>query len=487
MHHLPGNESVVVTEGAMRAIAQRADRMMLGVITFGALGALGIGLVYGRLGTAAAWAAALLVLAVVAYAQGRGTQIARAMMVLCSVAMVVLHIQLSMGSIEYHFGVFVLLAFLLVYRDWRPVVGAAALFAVHHIAFDRLQLAGMPLYCLSEPDFGRILLHASYVVVQTAVEVGIAMRMRTDAFASAELEALCRPQADGQLSLDVRGLVVTTPTALALHAALQRLNDAVADVHSTAVRMSSASTQIAQGNHELSERTERTAAHLQEAAASVEQLDSVVRRSVQDAASARGLTAQAEQMAEQCGSVVGDVVSTMQDIQTGSRRISDILGLIDGIAFQTNLLALNAAVEAARAGEQGRGFAVVASEVRGLAGRSANAAHEVRALIATSLQQADRGTTLVAEAGRRMTTVVESARRASEVVSTISSAVQGQSSELSSVNASVTELDQMTQQNATLVEQAAASSASLTEQAMRLLRIVEGFTFRAQSTPLRLS
>ncbi len=464
---------------ALQAIGRRADLIVLGIVALGWVVALWVGFIHGRPGTAAAWGALLTGMGALAYWLAPGTLLSRLVMVFGGMGMVALHLQLSLGQAEFHFGVFVFLAFLLAYRDWRPVVFAALVIAVHHIAFDRLQLAGLPLYCLSEPDFARILVHAAFVVVQAAVEVLIAVRMRADAVESAELQQLCRPQADGQLSLDVRAMSVTSPAAMALRDALLRLNNAVADVHLAAESMSSASGEIAVGNQDLSQRTERTAAHLQEAAASMEQLGGMVHHSVQEAAAARTLATEASQMAERCGGVVSEVVSTMQGIQTSARRIADILGVIDGIAFQTNILALNAAVEAARAGEQGRGFAVVASEVRALASRSAGAAREVRTLIAESLQQADRGTSLVTDAGRSMEEVVGHARHVSQMVGTISTAVEGQAGDLNKVNSSVNQLDQMTQQNAALVEQSAAAASSLKQQAARLLQVVGGFKFHA--------
>jgi len=469
---------------ALQRIGRRADLIVLGIIALGFVVALWVGSIHGRPGTAAAWGALLTGLGAGAYWLAPGTLLSRLAIVFSGMGMVALHLQLSLGQPEFHFGVFVFLAFLLAYRDWRPVLFAALVIAVHHVAFDRLQLAGLPLYCLSEPDFARILVHAAFVVVQATVEVLIALRMRADAIESAELQQLCRPQADGQLSLDVRGMSFTSPTALALQGALLRLNSAVADVHLAAESMSSASGEIASGNHDLSQRTERTAAHLQEAAASMEQLGGMVSQSVQEAAAARDLATEASEMAERCGGVVSQVVSAMQGIQASSKRIADILGVIDGIAFQTNILALNAAVEAARAGDQGRGFAVVASEVRALASRSAGAAREVRTLIAESLQQADRGASLVVDAGRSMQEVVGHARNVSQRVGTISMAVEGQSGDLHKVNTSVSELDQMTQQNAALVEQSAAAATSLKQQAALLLQVVDGFQFGASAAAL---
>ncbi|MBB6557596.1 methyl-accepting chemotaxis protein [Acidovorax soli] len=470
---------------ALQRIGRRADLIVLGIVALGWVVALWVGLIHGRPGTAAAWGALLTGAGALAFWLAPGTLLSRLVIGFCGMAMVALHLQLSLGQPEFHFGVFVFLAFLLAYRDWRPVLFAALVIAVHHVAFDRLQLAGLPLYCLSEPDFARILVHAAFVVVQATVEVLIALRMRGDAIESAELQQLCRPQADGQLSLDVGRMSVSSPTAMALRDALLRLNNAVADVQLAAESMSSASGEIAVGNQDLSQRTERTAAHLQEAAASMEQLGGMVSQSVQEAVAARDLATEASEVAERCGGVVSQVVSTMQGIQASAKRIADIVGVIDGIAFQTNILALNAAVEAARAGEQGRGFAVVASEVRALASRSADAAREVRGLITESLQQADRGASLVVDAGRSMEEVVGHARDVSQRVGTISSAVEGQSGDLHKVNTSVNELDQMTQQNAALVEQSAAAAASLRQQAARLLQVVDGFQFAVPHTALR--
>ncbi|MDT0139014.1 methyl-accepting chemotaxis protein [Acidovorax sp. PRC11] len=457
---------------SLQAIGRRADGLLLATCALGAVVALWIGSVHGRAGTALVWSGALMALAVSAYLAARGSLLSRLALVTAGMGLVALHIQLSLGTTEMHFGAFVFLAFVLAYRDWRPVVYAALLIAVHHIAFDRLQLAGAPLYCLSEPDFGRILVHAAFVVVQTAAEVGIVLRTRADAIESAELQHLCRLQPDGQLSLDVSGVVVHSPAAQALQAALSRLNGVVSDVHQAAAG------EIATGNRDLSQRTERTASHLQDATASMGQLDGAVQHSVQEAIAARRLTQEATQLAEHCGGVVTEVVATVQDIHSSAGRIADIVGVIDGIAFQTNILALNAAVEAARAGEQGRGFAVVAGEVRSLAGRSAEAAREVRTLIAASVEKAERGSRLATDAGEHMQNVVDCTRRASAVVGAISTSVEGQSGELGRVNASVAELDHMTQQNAALVEESSAAATSLLEQAGRLKSVVDGFQFQ---------
>jgi methyl-accepting chemotaxis protein len=478
-------DSSLAVQSSLRDIGRRADTLMLATIALGWIVALAIGWVYGRMGTAALWGLLCILVSGAAWALSRGSTGCRLVMATVGMAMVALHIQLSMGMMEFHFGVFVYLALLLAYRDWRPVVCGAAVIAVHHIAFDRLQLFGLPLFCLSEPDFARILIHAAYVVVQTAAEVAIAVRTRADAVESAELRHLCQPQSDGQLALDVAQVRVTSASALALRDALMRLNNAVADVHAAAQEMSNTSSEIEGGNRNLSERTERTAAHLQEAAASVGLLGGVVQQSVEEASAARRLANEASDLAQQCGGVVSDVVSTMQGIHSSAQRIADIVGVIDSIAFQTNILALNAAVEAARAGEQGRGFAVVASEVRALAGRSAAAAKEVRGLINESLEQVNRGARLVTDAGQSMGNVVDRAQRVSQMVGAISTAVEGQSTDLGRVSASVNELDQMTQQNNALVEHSSAAALHLAQQAQRLTQVAGGFRFEA-STPAAL-
>ncbi|WP_088278417.1 methyl-accepting chemotaxis protein [Ideonella sp. A 288] len=261
----------------------------------------------------------------------------------------------------------------------------------------------------------------------------------------------------------------------ALQAMQAGLARTVSEVRQAADGVATASAQIAQGNQDLSGRTERQASVLQETAAAMDTLGSTVRQNADSAAQASRLADGASAVASRGGEVVGRVVETMRGIHDSSTRIADIIGVIDGIAFQTNILALNAAVEAARAGEQGRGFAVVAGEVRSLAQRSAQAAGEIKALIGTSVERVAQGTTLVDHAGVTMAEIVEAIQHVTDIVGTISHASAEQSTGLTQVAQSVTQMDHATQQNAALVEESAAAAESLSQQARALVQTVAVF------------
>ncbi len=283
--------------------------------------------------------------------------------------------------------------------------------------------------------------------------------------------------ADGNLTNDIRSTsrdeIGRMLTALAGMQA--RLADIVSGVRSNAESVATASGQIAQGNNDLSQRTEEQASALQQTAATMDELSSTVRNNADNARQANQLALGASNVATQGGEVVGQVVETMRGINESSRKIADIIGVIDGIAFQTNILALNAAVEAARAGEQGRGFAVVAGEVRTLAQRSAEAAKEIKALIVTSVERVELGTDQVDKAGATMTEIVGAIRRVSDIVGEISSASSEQATGVGQVSDAITQMDKVTQQNAALVEEGAAAAVSLRDQAAALVNSVAGF------------
>ncbi|MDH4390419.1 MAG: methyl-accepting chemotaxis protein [Aquabacterium sp.] len=315
------------------------------------------------------------------------------------------------------------------------------------------------------------------VVVGVLLALGISRRLFGQLGGEPALATrVARAVADGDLSTPIPVRAGDTSSLLAnLQAMQQALTATVAHVRQGSERVSLASSEIAQGNQDLSGRTEQQASALQQTAATMEQLGATVHTNAGNARLASELATGASSVAQRGGVVVGEVVETMRGINESSRRIADIIGTIDGIAFQTNILALNAAVEAARAGEQGRGFAVVAGEVRSLAQRSADAAREIKGLITASVERVEHGSALVGRAGTTMGEIVSAIQRVSEIVNAISTASSEQSNGVTQVGLAVTDLDRSTQQNAALVEQSAAAAESLRTQARLLVDAVAVF------------
>ncbi|MDG2518481.1 methyl-accepting chemotaxis protein [Lysobacter soli] len=268
---------------------------------------------------------------------------------------------------------------------------------------------------------------------------------------------------------------------------VDKLSDIVGQIREGSDAISSAAAEIAAGNNDLSQRTESQAASLEETASSMEELTSTVRQNADNARQANQLAQNAAEVAGQGGTVVGEVVETMNAINQSSKKIADIIGVIDGIAFQTNILALNAAVEAARAGEQGRGFAVVASEVRSLAQRSANAAKEIKQLIGDSVAKVEEGSQLVDQAGKTMEDIVVSVRKVTDIIADISAASQEQSAGIEQINQAITQMDEGTQQNAALVEEASAAARSLEQQSEQLVQTVAVFRVANGTNAVRTS
>ena len=277
----------------------------------------------------------------------------------------------------------------------------------------------------------------------------------------------------GEMQIQGQGEVAQLLSALMdMRNGLARL---VGEVRNGAEHISTGANEIAMGNSDLSHRTETQASNLEETAASMHELSSTVTSNAETALQANRMASSASSAASKGGAVVGQVIATMHDITASSQKIADIIGVIDGIAFQTNILALNAAVEAARAGEQGRGFAVVASEVRSLAGRSAQAAREIKALISSSVERIETGSRLVGEAGVSMNDIVAQVQEVAQLIGKISTSAHEQTSGINQINQAITHLDNVTQQNAALVEQAAAAAASLNHQAVHLVEVVSAF------------
>ena len=335
----------------------------------------------------------------------------------------------------------------------------------------------------SRHSYQQALLFSIGVLVAAALFAGVLAWVITRSITRPLVDALSLSQsvAEGDLtrqvtvnSRDEIGELITS-----LNHMTHNLAQLVSGIRQSTESIVTASSEIAQGNADLSSRTENQAASLQQTAASMQQMDDTVKLNSDNARAANQLALQATSVAGKGGEDVDQVVSTMSAIQESSRRIADIITVIDGIAFQTNILALNAAVEAARAGEQGRGFAVVAGEVRSLAQRSANAAREIKGLITDSVEKVEMGTSQVHGAGQTIQNVVQQVRRVNDLIAEISSSSTEQSQGVSQINSAVTQLDQTTQQNAALVEQTSAAAESLRQQAQQLAHAVSVFRVHA--------
>ncbi len=307
----------------------------------------------------------------------------------------------------------------------------------------------------------------------------VSRQLRRLAVVRDALEDIASGEGDLTRRLDTHGSDELTQIARAFNHFVDKIAAVLVRIRASAESVRLATSEIASGNQDLSGRTEQQASSLEETAAAMEQLTATVQQNAENARQAKHLAANASQIAAHGGTVVGQVVQTMGGIDASSRKIVDIIGVIDSIAFQTNILALNAAVEAARAGEQGRGFAVVASEVRTLAQRSATAAREIKSLIDDSVAQVNAGSRLVQDAGSTMQEVVESVQRVTAIVTEISNASQEQSTGIAEIGGAVSQMDQSTQQNAALVEQATAAAQSLQQQAHQLADAVAGFKLDA--------
>ena len=459
-----------------RSAMRQGDHVMLFAVLVSFVGALALASQQPATAAAVVGAAVLAGVAGLAFLLFGGTLASRLAITAVQVALVALHIQLAAGAIELHFGVFVTLALLLVYQDWRVVVFAAALFAVHHVLFDRLQALGLPIYCTPEPDFAKVMLHAFYVVVQTGVEVLLCIQMRRLSDEGRELSALVAAMDKPEgVDLDIGWVPVRMPQALKLAVAIGRVNDAVIEVRDATAAMESATSELAGDSERLRDRTARVTDNLEKTASSIEEIAATVTRSRDAARDGRAAALRAADATATGSNLMRNMADRMSGIAQSSQSIGNIVALIDGISFQTNILALNAAVEAARAGDHGRGFAVVAAEVRSLSQRSALAAREIKALIDTSSVQVSQGGAIVGDVDQAMAGIGNTVEQTTALMKAIDLAAAEQQSGIDHVNESVAQIEAMTQQNAQLATASAASALRMRDQIARLSRAVQAF------------
>lgn len=461
---------------ALASVSHQADGLMMVLISIFAILALPIGWHYSSIDMALLVSPLLIAVAAGVLCVARGTAVARYVLPLLLCATIALHIQVSLGMLEFHFGVFVTLALVMVYRQWRVVVACAAFFAVHHIFFDRLQAWGYGIYCTTAADFSKIILHAVFVIIQTAVEVLIIKNLAQSFQQGIELQTLVNAMHDGdQFNLNIRHQKVETPLALELKGLILKLDHTVRTVTESVTQVHTASREIETGSHDLSSRTELACNALEETANAAVRVLSRVEHARNLANEADAMTRSAVNAAHQGQSVMNDLAESMASISEQSEQISEIVAVVDGLAFQTNLLALNAAVEAARAGEHGRGFAVVAEEVRRLALRSADSAKQIRKLIASSESTIHTGSAQSKALQEAMHQLLATATSATSQMREIVQSTDEQNAAMADITQTIQQLENSMSQNSALAEQSSAAAASLQDQTVAMAHSVQAF------------
>lgn len=475
-----------IMDNKLPHLREAGDVYMYAAALLFTLVAYAIGWKYFQLEFVAKVTTVLLLAASALFFLARGTWISSIGLPLILVNLVALHIHVGLGRLEFHFGVFLTLALLSVYRHWLPIAVAAIAFAVHHVLFDRLQAMGFPVFCLTRPDFGIVLIHAGYVVAQSIFGVIMAVNMRRDATLSFELDTMTDSLTATKGKVDFSRLNnhVRTESAQRLKGVFDSVENVVRLVDHSVCAVQSASSEIALGSQNLSERSEQSSNRIRETAAAIEQLTSTVANSAAQAGQASELSNDAVQAANSGQENASRMATQMQAITESSVKINDIIGVIDDIAFQTNLLALNAAVEAARAGESGRGFAVVASEVRDLAQRSAAAAQEIKSLITESSMHVESGASAMENTRLSLQEITDNARRVNDLMSDLACATVEQHQGITLINTTINELDRTTEQNSAMVESSSRAASTLAEQSKDLREAIGLITISGGSDTL---
>jgi methyl-accepting chemotaxis protein len=465
------------TDSLLHEIHAKADKLMIAVVW----GLFGISCLLAR--TSFTWPAVLCIAlptVLIGSALVRwctGALVTRLFLSASLMTLAALQIHQERGLTELHFGIFVLMSFLLAYRDWRPIVCAAVVIAVHHFTFNYLQIAGLGVYCFTQPALSTVLVHAAYVIVQTALLTFIALQMKADAQTGRELvvlgESLSRHE--GQFDLRFPPMTLESTSSRTFKGTLDAIHGAVREISLTIDRMAVSSENIATENHTLLQEIATQSDGLKASNVAMAQMAQRVRESADHAAAADRLAKQTSGAAQQSGKSVGEVAGKMNEIDEAVNRMGDMIATIEGIAFQSNILALNASVEAARAGDQGRGFAMVADEVRRLAQRSASAARDIKELIADSLQRAEHGSTLASQAGEAMQDVVAHVEDVAQLIQQISSASDAQSHDVDRFSQGMDAMDTALVGNVEHVKGVASASDTLREQAQELRTAISAF------------
>lgn len=444
---------------SLSSIRRRADRLMLMLVWSLWAICLLLGLTSGQLLVALIAGALLALVATAASLLRPGKLMTRLVMALVLMGWSALLIQLGRGETEYHFSVFVLLSALLAWRDWRPLVAGAAAIALHHLVFNALQEQGLfGVVVFTHTGLHMVIMHGVFVVVQTLILLVMVLRMEKDALSAGEVAKLASVinREPGCLTLMQDRGTQHSGFARTFSLTLDTMRSTLEQASRSAARLQEDSQIILQRNSALSERTDSQVASLSVAAAAMEQLAAAASDTSQKADEARTLALQSREVAQQGGENIRAAVCSMAEIRDESQRISDILAMIDSIAFQTNILSLNASVEAARAGAHGSGFSVVAAEVRTLALRCESAAKDIRLLIAASVDRTRQGTAQVELAGKTMQTMIDNAESLHALVDALSLMSEQQRASIVQINDSITRLDRAAQENVEHVAQTMA-------------------------------